>query len=89
MRDIERAWRVHLDDILYRQSDSGEESPSDVLERPDLDLDLDLDLGDEWSFDPTTPRSAEREIEEVDDHGGNSHRRDQPQREPRWRPDPR
>ena len=99
MRDIERAWRVHLDDILYRQSDSGEESPSDVLERPDLDLDLDLDLGDEWSFDPSTKRrpqtsppdhrSAEREIEEVDDQGGNSHRRDQPQREPRWRPDPR
>jgi hypothetical protein len=99
MRDIERAWRVHLEDILYPQSDSGEESPSEVLERPDLDLNLDLDLGDEWSFDPTTKRrpqtsppdhrSAEREIEEVDDQGGNSHRRDQPQREPRWRPDPR
>jgi hypothetical protein len=88
MRDIERAWRVHLEDILYPQSDSGEESPSEVLERPDLDLNLDLDLGDEWSFDPT-PRSAEREVEDVDDQGGNSHRRDQPQREPRWRPDPR
>jgi hypothetical protein len=88
MRDIERAWRVHLEDILYPQSDSGEESPSEVLERPDLDLNLDLDLGDEWSFDPT-PRSAEREVEDVDDQGGNSHRRDQPPREPRWRPDPR
>jgi hypothetical protein len=88
MRDIERAWRVHLEDILYPQSDSGEESPSEVLERPDLDLNRDLDLGDEWSFDPT-PRSAEREVEDVDDQGGNSHRRDQPQREPRWRPDPR
>ncbi len=59
-------------------------------ERPDLDLDLDLDLTTDFSFDPTTPRrSAESEIEEVDDHGGNSHRRDQPEREPRWRPDPR
>jgi hypothetical protein len=91
MRDIERAWRMHLDEILYRQSDSpDEESPSDVMRRPDLDLDLDLDLTTDFSFDTTTPRrSAEREIEEVDDHGGNSHRPDQPEREPRWRPDTR
>ena len=90
MRDIERAWRIHLDEILYRQPDSAdEESPSDVMRRPDLDLDLDLDLTTDFSFDPTTPRrSAEHEEEEVDDHGGNSHRRDQPKREPRWRPDP-
>jgi hypothetical protein len=89
-RDIERAWRMHLDEILYRQPDSAdEESPSDVMRRPDLDLDLDLDLTTDFSFDPTTPRrSAEHEEEEVDDHGGNSHRRDQPKREPRWRPDP-
>ena len=85
MRDIERAWRLHLEDILY-PSDSPDESPGDVLQRPDLDLNLDLDT--DFSFDPTTPRrSAEREIEEVDDHRGNSHRRDQSQREPRWRPD--
>ena len=91
MRDIERAWRIHLDEILYRQPDSpDEESPSDVMRRPDLDLDLDLDLTTDFSFDPTTPRrSAEHEKEDVDDHGGNSHRRDQPEREPRWRPDPR
>ena len=91
MRDIERAWRMHLDEILYRQPDSpDDESPSDVLRRPDLDLDLDLDLTTDFSFDTTTPRrSAEREIEEVDDHGGNSHRPDQPEREPRWRPDTR
>jgi hypothetical protein len=97
MRDIERAWRMHLDEILYRQSDSDGESPSDLLERPDLDLNLDLDLGEDWSFDPgtrrprTSPpdrRSAGGEIEEVDDQGGNSHRRDQSHREPRWRPDP-
>jgi hypothetical protein len=85
MRDIERAWRLHLEDILY-PSDSPDASPGDVLQRPDLDLNLDLDT--DFSFDPTTPRrSAEREIEEVDDHRGNSHRRDQSQREPRWRPD--
>jgi hypothetical protein len=88
MRDIERAWRMHLDEILYPQSDSNGGSPSEVLERPDLDLNLDLELGDDWSFDPTTPRSARGEVEEVDDQGGNSHRRDQTQREPRWRPDP-
>jgi hypothetical protein len=95
-RDIERAWRMHLDDVLYRQSDSGEESPSDLMQRPDLNLDL--DLGEDWSFDPSTSRprtsppedrSAEGEIEEVDDQGGNSHRRDQPERESRRRPDPR
>jgi hypothetical protein len=86
MRDIERAWRVHLEEILYPQPELPGESPSDLLQRPDLDLNLDLDT--DFSFDPTTPRrSAEGEIEEVDDQGGNSHRRDQAQREPRWRPD--
>jgi hypothetical protein len=88
MRDIERAWRMHLDEILYRQPDAPDEGPSGVLQRPDLDLNLDLDPGPDWSFDTTTPRrSAERDIEEVDDQGGNSNRRDQTQREPRWRPD--
>jgi hypothetical protein len=88
MRDIERAWRMHLDEILYRQPDAPDEGPSDVLQRPDLDLNLDLDPGPDWSFDTTRPRrSAERDIEEVDDQGGNSNRRDQTQREPRWRPD--
>jgi hypothetical protein len=87
MRDIERAWRIHLDEILYRQSESPTESPSEVLERPDLDLNLDLDT--DFSFDATGPRrSAEREIEEIDDQGGNSNGRDQAQREPRRRPDP-
>jgi hypothetical protein len=90
MRDIERAWRVHLEEILYPQPESPGETPSDVLERPDLDLNLDLDLGPDWNFDPTTPRSsAEREVEDVDDQGGNSHRGGQPEREPRWRPDAR
>jgi hypothetical protein len=87
MRDIERAWRLHLEDILY-PADSPDESPSDVLVRPDLDLNLDLDT--DFSFDPTTSRrSAESEIEEIDDHGPNSNGRDHSQGKPRWRPDAR
>ena len=97
MREIERAWRTHLDEILYPQSDSPEgTSLGDALERPDLDLEL--GPPPEFGFDPTTRRpgttpprprrSAERQIEEVDDHGGNSNGRNQSQREPRWRPDP-
>ncbi len=97
MRDIERAWRMHLDEILYPQSDSPEgDSRDDPLERPDLDLEL--GTLPEFGFEPTTRRpgtapprprrSAERQVEEVDDHGGNSNGREQSQREPRWRPDP-
>ena len=76
------------------------ESLSDVLERPDARSQTSTSTSAaSWSFDPSTERrprtsppgqrSAEREIEELDDQGGNSHRRDQPQREPRRRPDPR
>jgi hypothetical protein len=88
MRDIERAWRMHLDEILYPQAESLEApSLNDALEHPDLELDL--GSPPEFSFDPTRPRrSAEREVEGVDDQGGNSHRGDHPHREPRWRPDP-
>jgi hypothetical protein len=98
MREIERAWRTHLDEILYPQSDSLEtNSLSDALERPDIDLEL--GTPPDFSFDPTTPRrrprtspdqrgSAEREIEEVDDHRGSANGGDQAHREPRWRPDP-
>ena len=96
MRDIERAWRTHLDEILYPQSESLE-APSlgDALERPDLDLGL--GSPPDFSFDPsirrprTSPpghRSAEREIEEIDDQGANSNGRDQAQRKPRRRADP-
>ncbi len=88
MRDIERAWRMHLDEILYPQSDSPEASSlSDALERPDFDLEL--GTPPEFGFDPTTRRrrSPERQIEEIDDHGGNSNGHNQAQREPRWRPD--
>jgi len=88
MRDIEGAWRSHLDEILYRQSESMDApSLSDALERPDIDLEL--GTPPEFSFDPTTPRrSAKREIEEVDDQGGNSNGRNQAHRESRWRTDP-
>jgi hypothetical protein len=59
MREIERAWRSHLDEILYRQSDSLEaDSLSDALERPDLDRDL--GAPPEFRFDPTRPRRSRR-----------------------------
>ena len=97
MREIERAWRTHLDEILYPQSDSPETaSLGDPLERPAIDLEL--GTPPEFGFDPTTRRpgsgpprprrSAERQIEEVDDHGGNSNGRNQSHRESPWRPDP-
>jgi hypothetical protein len=87
LRDIERAWRMHLDDILYPQSDPPE-SPSELLERPDLDLNLDLDIGSDWSFDTTTRRrSAGGEVEEIDDQRGDQNGRTQADREPRRRPD--
>jgi hypothetical protein len=97
LREIERAWRMHLDEILYPQSESPEgSSPSDTLQRPDLNLDLDLETLPEFSFDPTTrrqrtsppgDRSAEDEIEEIDDQRGDANGRGQAQRESRWRPD--
>jgi hypothetical protein len=90
MRDIERAWRMHLDDILYPQSDSPE-SPSELLERPDLDLSLDLDLGPDWSFDTTTRprRSAGREVEEIDEQRSSQNGHGETHRQPRRRPDSR
>jgi hypothetical protein len=88
MREIERAWRTHLDEILYRQSESLQEgSLTDAIERPDFDLGL--GSPPEFSFDPTTPRrSAEREVEEVDDQSADSNGNSQAEREPRWRTDP-
>jgi hypothetical protein len=89
MRDIEKAWRMHLDEILYPQADSLEsDSLSDALEKPDFDLEL--GSPPEFSFDPTTSRRLpEREVEEVDDHRGSSNGRQQADREPRRRPDAR
>ena len=58
--EIERAWRAHLDEILYPQSDSLDApSLSDALERPDLDLDL--GSPPEFSFDPTTAATGSRQ----------------------------
>lgn len=92
MREIERAWRAHLDEILYRQSESLEEpSLSDALERPDLDLNL--GTPPEFRFDPSIRRrqrtsSAEREVEDVDDQRGGSNGSYQSERESRRRADP-
>jgi hypothetical protein len=88
MREIERAWRTHLDEILYPQAESLEASSlSDAMEEPDLDLGL--GSPPEFRFDPTRPRrSSKREIEEVDDQGTGANGGGQAEREPRWRPDP-
>jgi hypothetical protein len=89
MRDIERAWREHLDEILYPQSDSPEaHSLSDALERPDIDLEL--GTPPEFGFDPTRPRRSGRgQIEQVDDQGGERDRRQYSDGQPERRADPR
>ena len=57
MRDIERAWRTHLDEILYPQSDArGGPSPDEPLERPDVELEL--GTPPEFRFEPTRPRRS-------------------------------
>ena len=67
MREIERAWRMQLDEIVYPQADSPEApSLSDALEQPDLDFGL--GSPPEFSFDPTRPgRSRREQIEEIDE----------------------
>jgi hypothetical protein len=89
MRDIERAWRAQLDEILYPQADSPESgSVSDGLERPDLDRDL--GPPPDFSFDPTTPRSSRRQqIEDIDQDGGERHGDQHPHRQSQRRADPR
>ncbi|HEU4980992.1 MAG TPA: hypothetical protein VFT14_07225 [Solirubrobacterales bacterium] len=89
MGEIERAWRMHLDEILYRQADSLEASTlSDALERTDIDLEL--GQPPEFSFDPTRPRHSPRErVHEEDDQRGNSHGHDHADREAKRRADPR
>jgi hypothetical protein len=69
MPEIERAWRSHLDEILYPQADSLEAgSLRDAVEQPDFDLNL--GTPPEFSFDPTRPRRSRREqVEEIDDQG--------------------
>jgi hypothetical protein len=89
MREIERAWRIHLDEILYPQSESLQApSLSEGLERPDLDLGL--GKPPEFSFDPTRPRRSRGElIEDEDEQGGERDGHEDPQREARRRADPR
>jgi hypothetical protein len=89
MREIERVWRMHLDEILYPQSDSLESrSLSDALERPNIDLEL--GSPPEFSFDPTTPRRSRRgEVEQQDDHPGDRNGDQYPHSQPERRSDPR
>jgi hypothetical protein len=88
MGEIERAWRAHLDEILYRQADSLEAPTlNDALERPDIDLEL--GQPPEFSFDPTRPRRSRKDrVDEEDDQGRDPHRDDDSDREPERRPDP-
>ena len=88
MPEIERAWRSHLDEILYPQSDSIE-APSlrEAVEQPDFDLNL--GTPPEFSFDPTRPRRSRREqVEEIDDQGRERNGDEHPDREARRRTDP-
>jgi hypothetical protein len=89
MREIERAWRAYLDEIIYPQAESLE-APSlgHALESPDLDLGL--GSPPEFSFDPTRPRrSRGGQVEDVDEQRRDGDRDDHPDRESRWRADPR
>jgi hypothetical protein len=89
MGEIERAWRMHLDEILYRQQDSLEApSLSDALERPDLDLELGQPA--EFSFDPSRPRRSRIEREEgIDEQRADDDRGNHSDREAERRADPR
>jgi hypothetical protein len=89
MREIERAWRMQLDEILYPQSESlPGPSLSDALERPDVELNL--GSPPEFRFDPTRPRRSRGElIEDEDEQRGESDGHQDPDREPGRRADPR
>jgi hypothetical protein len=90
MSEIERAWRMQLDEVLYPQSEAPLEAPSlsDALEEPDLDLGL--GSPPEFSFDPTRPaRSKGRLVEEIDEQGREADRDEQPDRQSQRRTDPR
>jgi hypothetical protein len=88
MNVIERAWRMHLDEIVYPQSERLEaQSLTEALEEPDLDVGL--GQPPEFSFDPTRPRrSGRRQIKEIDEEGGEPDRDDQADGEPERRADP-
>lgn len=88
MKVIERAWRMHLDEILYPQSERLEApSLSEALEEPDLDLGL--GSPPEFSFDPTRPRRSGRgQVHEIDEEGGEADRDDQADGQAKRRADP-
>jgi hypothetical protein len=88
MRDIERAWRGHLDEILYPQSESlAAPSLNDALERPDLDLGL--GSPPDFSFDPTRTRRSRRNlVEEEDEYERHPDRDQYADRESERRTDP-
>jgi hypothetical protein len=89
MREIERAWRAHLDEILYPQAESfGSPSPDDALERRDIELEL--GSPPEFSFDPVQPRPSRGELKEDEDQQRGGGERDQdPDRQAQGRADPR
>ena len=89
MRDIERAWRMQLDEILYPQSESLEASSlSDALERPDIELEL--GTPPEFRFDPTRPRrSRGGQVEQVDEQRGQADRDQYSNGQAQRRADPR
>ena len=88
MREIERAWRAHLDQILYPQSDSPDARLGEALERRDLEIDL--GSPPEFRFDPTRPRRSRGElVEDEDEERGERHGYEDPGREAQRRADPR
>lgn len=101
MREIERAWRMHLDEILYPQSEKLEAtSLTEALDqtspgRASETQPFDLELGEapEFSFDPTRPnggrRSSRELVEDPDEDEGGDDGSAEPRRQARRRADPR
>jgi hypothetical protein len=103
MRVIERAWRAHLDEILYPQSETLDEPLGEALEQTSPErgtehqpFDFDLGAPPEFGFDPTRPngeragrRSSRRLVEEIDESEGGDDGREEPRREAPRGPDPR
>jgi hypothetical protein len=100
VREIERAWRAHLDEIVYRQAETLEEgSLGEALAHTSTrlghehDLEVhtppELDLGPPPEFSFENGASAAGEIEQPDDQRGRRDGAGQPDRESRRRADPR
>jgi hypothetical protein len=86
MREIERAWRIHLDEILYPQSDAaGGPSPAEALDRPDLELGAPPD----FRFEPGPPRRSRGQlVQDEDDQRPHADRHEDSDRETQRRADP-